>query len=370
MTPREERQLKLRQVRRWMRDAGLEVVFLTRRDNFSWLTAGSVNHVAMATEIGTTILAVTAKRAYILANTIEAPRMMAEEIQADEFTLVTFPWHCDQARRTAVYDLVGPGGRKRAASDGPLFDLPLLPEDFTALRYTLCTGEIARYKKLGRDVSEILETVGREISPGETEADVEALLGSLALARGIRPFVRLVAADRRLDRFRHPLATGLKIRRRVMFVIGGERHGLVIAATRIVSFGRVSPELRRKHQAVCNIETAMILSTRPGATLGEVLQAGIDAYAREGYPEQWELHHQGGLIGYAGREVVATPGEPRRVELDQAFAWNPSIAGTKSECTFLVTAKGPVNLSPALGWPTVDGQFGGKSLPRPDILVR
>lgn len=370
MTPREERQLKLRQVRRYMRDAGLEVVFLTTRANFSWLTAGSVNHVAMATEIGTTILAVTPKRAYILANTIEAPRMMAEELQADEFTLVTFPWHCEDAKRTAVYDLVGPGGRKRAAADGPLFDLPRLPEDFVTLRYTLCDSEIARYKKLGLEVTEILETIGREIAPGETEADVEALMASLALARGIRPFVRLVAADGRLDRFRHPLATGIKIRRRYMYVICGERQGLVIAATRIVSFGRVSPELRRKHQAVCNVDAALILSTRPGATLGEVLQAGLDAYAREGFPEQWELHHQGGTIGYAGREVVATPGESFRVGLNQAVAWNPSIAGTKSESTVLITAKGPLELTPAIDWPTIPGEFAGQTMPRPDILVR
>ncbi|MBN2582843.1 MAG: M24 family metallopeptidase [Planctomycetes bacterium] len=365
---RQERQEKLHRVRAYMRGRKLDVVLLTTRTNFSWLTAGSLNHVAMATSEGVTTLAVTPRSVHILANAIEAPRMMAEELAAEEFRLVEFPWHDDASRRAAVMDLAG--GRKKAAADTDLYGLPRLDADFAELRYSMTEGEIARYRKLGRDVSEILETVCAEIEPGETEWQVDGLLAELSLARGIRPFVRLVAADRRIERFRHPISTPTKIRRQAMVVTCGERHGLVVAASRLVNFGSLSKALRRKHQAVCNIDAALILASRPGTAIGDVLAKGIEAYAAEGFADQWQLHHQGGPTGYLGREFIATPGERRRVQVNQPFAWNPSITGTKSEDTVLATEKGPELLSRPIDWPTVEGRCEAGTVVRADILVR
>jgi hypothetical protein len=53
-------------------------------------------------------------------------------------------------------------------------------------------------------------------------------------------------------------------------------------------------------------------------------------------------------------------------------AWNPSIAGTKSEDTVLVTARGLEVLTEASGrWPRLEVALGrGRSLRRPAILVR
>jgi len=367
MTRKEERREKLRRVRAYMRRKSLDVVFLTARANFSWLTAGGVNHVATATSDGTTTLAVAARRAYILANAIEAPRMMAEELPAEEFRLVTFPWHSDADRRAAVMDLAA---GKRATADTDLYGVKRLAADFAELRYSLTPSEIVRYRRLGRDVSLLLETVGWEIEPGDTEQQVEGLMGELAMAQGIRPFVRLVAADRRIERFRHPIPTGRKVRRRAMIVICGERHGLVVAASRLVSFAPVSRSLRRKHDAVCRVDAALILSTRPGAAVGDVLRAGIDAYRREGFADQWQLHHQGGPTGYLGREFLATPGDRRRVQPNQAFAWNPSVTGTKSEDTILATDRGPHLLTQPVDWPAVEAGLGGHTVRRADILVR
>jgi Xaa-Pro aminopeptidase len=350
-----------------MRRKKLDVLFLTARANFSWLTAGGVNHVPMATAEGASTLAVTPRRACVLANAIEAPRMMAEELPADEFRLVTFPWHSDRLKREAVMDLAA--GR-RAAADTDLYGLKRLGADFAELRYSLTAAEVVRYKRLGRDVSLLMETVGRAIEPGDTERQVAGLMAELAVAEGIRPFVRLVAADRRIERFRHPIPTSRKVRRRVMYVICGERGGLVAAATRLVGFGPVPAALRRKHQAVCRVDAALILSTRPGARVGDVLAAGIEAYAREGFADEWQLHHQGGPTGYLGREFIAAPGERRRVLRNQAFAWNPSITGTKSEDTILATDRGPALLTRPADWPTVEAEFAGRGIPRADILVR
>ena len=56
---------------------------------------------------------------------------------------------------------------------------------------------------------------------------------------------------------------------------------------------------------------------------------------------------------------------------NQAFAWNPSIVGIKSEDTVLCTAEGvEVLTAHSAEWPTVVGKFDGKELARADVLVR
>jgi hypothetical protein len=64
-------------------------------------------------------------------------------------------------------------------------------------------------------------------------------------------------------------------------------------------------------------------------------------YAGAGYPDEWRLHHQGGLTGYGSREVIATPSTNHVIAPGQAFAWNPSITGAKAEQTFVLTEAGP-----------------------------
>ena len=113
----------------------------------------------------------------------------------------------------------------------------------------------------------------------------------------------------------------------------------------------------------------MIAATRPGRTIGAVFAVGEKAYAEAGFPDEWRHHHQGGSTGYVGREVRATPGNSTEILPNQPFAWNPSIAGTKSEDTILVkpgdnsilsfTGNWPTSRYLAAGWPT----FGPISSP-------
>jgi len=56
---------------------------------------------------------------------------------------------------------------------------------------------------------------------------------------------------------------------------------------------------------------------------------------------------------------------------NQAFAWNPSIAGTKSEDTILIGENGFEFLSgPTKAWPTVSVKANGKSYKRAGIKLR
>ena len=155
----------------------------------------------------------------------------------------------------------------------------------------------------------------------------------------------------------------------MMLVTVSERGGLQAACTRMVSFGGVGEDLARRHGAVTTVDAALILATRPGAKLGDCFAAAREAYARTGFPGEWQRHHQGGSIGYLPREAKAAPGSRVPVLADQAFAWNPSIAGTKCEDTILCRAGGCEIMTHTGRWPTRQAEWAGQAIQRPDILA-
>jgi antitoxin VapB len=118
------------------------------------------------------------------------------------------------------------------------------------------------------------------------------------------------------------------------------------------------------------VDATFIHETRPGVSYGEIFRKGQACYAQQGFADEWQLHHQGGPSGYLGRLFTATPDSKELVHEAQAVAWNPSIAGTKSEDTLLVHAKRVEFLTAARNWPMLEISVGGKPYERPDILVR
>ena len=153
-----------------------------------------------------------------------------------------------------------------------------------------------------------------------------------------------------------------------MLVLCGRRLGLVCSITRLVHFGRLPAEIRRKAQAVAQIDATMIQSTRPGRSLREVFSKAQKAYAQAGFDGEWQLHHQGGPAGYEPREFLATPTATEIVKTGQAYAWNPSITGVKSEDTVLVGAESNEILSAVPGWPVIPVEVENQTVLRPDIL--
>ena len=371
MTPLEEINEKRLRLSDFLAQHGLDMVLLSRRANFAWLTAGCSNHVSQASDVGTATLVATRDVIRCVANCIESPRMQTEELQDRRIEVITYPWY-DEAAASAVWAEVV--GRQRAAADSLLPGMPghvtLLPPAFSQLRWKLCRAERRRYRALGAAVGAGLQEVCRQIEPGQSEHEVGAALAARLHREGIRTPVILVAADERIDRFRHPIPTERRVTRRVMVVVAGERDGLISSATRLVVFGALPSGLRRKHDAVVRVDAALMAATTPGRPLCEVFAEGRRAYADAGFADEWKLHHQGGPTGYAGRELRATATTTMPVLADQAFAWNPSITGTKSEDTILVRADKVEVLTQAVDWPMIEVDVGGTTWRRPDILVR
>jgi antitoxin VapB len=129
-------------------------------------------------------------------------------------------------------------------------------------------------------------------------------------------------------------------------------------------------ELRRKSEAVAQVDAAFITATRPGRTLGEIFEVAQGAYAKTGFADEWQLHHQGGPAGFEPREYVAVPGSTDVVVAGQTYAWNPSITGAKSEDTVLVGEDSNEVLTTIPDWPMLSVAVEGQAEPmlRPAIL--
>lgn len=239
---------------------------------------------------------------------------------------------------------------------------PVLDE----LRRGLCAEEIGRYRVAGAETADAMrETLGA-LRPDATEAEAAAELARQAARRGLTVVVNLVAGAERQNVYRHPLPTQAPLGRHALLAVTAERDGLHVSMTRLVSFGAPPEELARLVHACAEVDAAFIAASRPGTTLGEAFDAGREAYAALGFPEEWRGHHQGGLTGYRGREVFAVPGEPGCIPAAAAVAWNPSIAGgAKSEDTVLVSATGTDVVTRTRDLGEIETASG---IPRPGIV--
>jgi Xaa-Pro aminopeptidase len=361
----EEVQTKLETLRGWLARTRASGVLLSSQSNFAWATAGGHSHVALGQEAGAAAILVTAADAYILTPNIERRRLFDEELMGLCFETVEYPWHEPESVAGLVGDLCdGPS----AVSDLGIGSAPPEPS-LVELRRVLLEPELERYRMLGRAAGRALETACRGATPGDTELDVAARVAFECSKEGILPLVNLVAADDRIARYRHPLPTRNRLSRTLLAAVTGRRHGLHASATRMVAFVDPDEDLLARHRSVARVDAHMILNSRPGRSLGAIMRAAMEDYSEEGFEGEWKLHHQGGLTGYAGREVFATPSSTYELKMDQALTWNPSITRVKSEDTVLVTGSSHEVITSTGEWPEEAVNLAGGSVRRPALLT-
>lgn len=366
-----ESQAKIDRVREWLDRSGSPGVLLQTNANFSWITAGGRGFVPVSEEKAVGAVLITQQRSVVITTNIEGRRLLDEELP-DCFQIAEYPWWAPGRDSSSpvdqvVRDLAGSddvvsdvaGGHSKAAGPG-----------LNELRTVLMEPEVERYRELGRDAAFVLESACRTVGPKESEFEMAARVAAGSQEKGMDPVVNLVAADERIARYRHPLPTSLRASRTLMAVLVARRGGLHACLTRMISFGEPDAELVGRLESCAHIDARMQAASRPGTELSAVLKAGIDQYEAEGFPDEWTLHHQGGITGYAGREVFATPTASTRLQRNQAVAWNPSVAGAKSEDTVLVTDSGPEVLTESGHWPLLEVEIGSTVLRRPVLLVR
>jgi len=356
----------VQKVERLMDELHLDGVLLSRRENFSWITSGKYNHILNTTEIGVASILLTREKKFVITSNIEIGRLMDEELDGSEYSPLVMPWF-EGSEETYIHEITG---SLRIGSDVPRPGMDNILANLIELRSQLSVEEQERYRSMAREAADAVETVCRRIEPGWTELAIKAEVAKEALIRGINPCCILIATDDRILKYRHPIATSKRLEHYAMVVLGGEKYGLNASLTRIVSFASLPDEIKHKHEKLAVIHAKMMAATRPGVKYADFFQEVIRFYEEAGYPDEWKLHHQGGLTGYACRELIVNPATTGEIKLNQAFAWNPTITGTKSEDTLLLTENGVENMTLTGAWPTKTVAAGNKTWEISDILCR
>ena len=363
----EEVQEKEARLHQLMDANGLEAVLLKKQANFSWFTAGGQNRINLATEAGVTALLITRGKRYILANRTEMRRMLQEEgLEKLGFEALEYEWFEDRELelvKEIVPDLAKVGTDTEVAGTRPVENA------VKKLRCLLTPPEIDRFKFLGEKASLAVEKVMLGARPGDSEREIAGRIGPELWQYGIDLPMILVAADERIFAFRHPLPTAKLLHRHLLVAVNARYAGLVLSLTRMLYFGRPSMALTQQFENNLTIECRMIAATVPGAKLKEIFGTACALYEEFGAAGEWKLLHQGGGIGYAGREFKISPTIAGVVEENQGYCWNPSITGTKTEDSFMVTSAGPELLSYPVAFPRTKIKAGHSEFIRPGMLV-
>jgi len=342
----------------------LESVWFARPNGFAWLTGGN-NVVNRAGDVGVAAAGYDGSGVTVVTNNIEAPRLRDEEL-ADDVEVESFDWHAD-----GLADAVAERAADPAAAD---FDVPGFDAlDVRELRQPLTDDDVEAYRTLGRETAAAVESVARELRPGDTEQETAAALRVALSARGIESPVALVGGSERAQKYRHYTPQPVELGDYALLSVTAEKAGLHASVTRTVAFD--APEwLQDRHDAATAVETQALAATqavgREGGTAGDVFEAVQDAYAAVGHDGEWREHHQGGAAGFDGREWIATPDNDAPVHLPMAYAWNPTVQGAKSEDTVLVTGDDFEALTTTGDWPiqSVSAPDYDVEIDRPAIL--
>ncbi len=367
MTRLEEIGIKEKRLRRLMEEKDLAAVLLKRQPNFSWFTAGGYNMVGIATDLGMTSLLVTRTNRFVIANRIEAPRMMEDEGLGDlGFELLQHEWYVDREAELVQKTV---GNLSRVGADVIFASCKNLDGDIKKLRYSLTESEVERYRFLGEKLSQAIEKTAIGIRPGDAECEVAGRLAQELWKDRIDPTGFQVAADERVFLYRHPIPTTRLIQKYAMICANARYKGLITTITRIVHLGKPDPQLVKQFTFNCEIECRMILATKPGVPISVPFQAGVEAYKEFGYEGEWERHNQGGAQGYLARDIRAVPDSKDLIEENQAICWNPSITGTKTEDAFIATTKGPRMITHPVIFPIIEYYKDGLQLIRPGMMI-
>ena len=373
MGEQSEIEIKTNRIVKLLSTEHLGGVLLNSQHNFTWLSCGKSNAINVSVENGACFLFIRADgKRFVLANNIEMPRILAEEISANDFEPIEFTWQNEKSSSDFIFQTA----KSLLENDSEIAsDLSLssnfrgVENVFARCRYSLTKPEIERYKILGNDVGIALDKAFENIDLGETEIEIARKTKNELARFNINTVVTLVAADDRISRFRHPIPTRNIWRKTILIAVCAKRCGLIVNLSRIIHVGKIPDDLRRKTDATARICVELLSETGTGKSGAELYEIAAKSYIKNGFGDEINLHHQGGATDYKTRDWLAHPNCGETVFANQAFAWNPTITGTKIEETAILTENGIEIITNSPQFPVLDFDTNGLKIKLSDILT-
>jgi len=366
---KEEVSIKERRLRELIQSLELDGVLLKKQGSFSWITAGGINMVPVCTEIGFSTILITKTDKFIIADRIESARNMEEEgLKELGFTLLEYNWF-ESCKEIELIKKIVPS--MNLGCDISIYGLQNIEEKLKEIRFSLLPPEIERYLWMGEKTSEAIESVLIDFAePGKTEAEITGELTKRLWKHRIDPVGYQAAADERAYKYRHPIPTEKKVEKSLMLCVMARKWGLITTITRLVNFGIASEKLIKQYEDNVYLESSIIAETRPGKRTDELFRNLCNLYEKYGYKDEWKLHNQGGSMGYDVRDYGFSNEVQKEVKENQAFCWNPSISGTKSEDGFIVMKEGFEFITKPVIFPKIEIKIGEFVFTRPGLLEK
>lgn len=365
---------KIELLKKFLSENNIGGILFTQVRNVNWITAGLANNqIVLNKDIGAaSLLIMKDGKKYLLCNGAESGRLMDETLKELGYELKFFNWF----ESNSVKDLRGEIIKQIAgtASIGSDIDFPNtinIANKFKPLRFSFTEAEIKRYRWLGEQTTLAVAEVCKKIKPNMNEFEIEAITAAELRSRGILPTVLLTSVDGRIYKYRHALPGGEALKNYAMINVVAEKWGMPIAVTRFVFFGNKIPDdLKNKLEKTAIVNAHYQEASKVGVDVNNIWEACKLWYSEVGFNEEWKLHHQGGAIGYDDREYVIWQDNHQLIQINQPFAWNPTITGAKVEETMIVTKDGFEVVTKSKDWPMIIVQLNGKKYPQPSILLR
>jgi len=357
---------KVGRVRAFLSENGYDAAVIGRADNFAWVTCGGNNKVVLNWEVGFGLLLIEPHAIKLVAQTMDGPRIMDDELAGLDVEYVPLRWHEPAREETAAKLLEG----KKVLADCPVPGAELAPGALYPLHYPLTDKELDRLRWLGRRSDGILRSVANDVQPGMREIDIANRLKSEYALSGADCDVLLVGSDERNSKYRHPNPSDKKVAKLVLLHPAVQKWGLHANVTRMLSFGAPPEETAKRYETACRVHATALSMCVPGTKFADILEAQKKAYAACGFEEEWKNHFQGGITGYLLADPTLCTAPENAVKQNMAYDWFITVTGVKSEELSINTANGVETPSLAGNWPTATYEAGGKQFNLPEILVK
>ena len=261
MTTVNDRSAKRTAVLELLERRGARSVLLTGTATLGWYLDGARVHIGLSAGPVLSVR-VSADGDTVHTGSNEAARLLAEELPGD-LRVNPRPWYAGLAAEADLTE-----------SD--------VETELRALRRSLTATEIERFRALGLDAASVLTDALLAANPATTGFELASAVAQGVTERGGDALVLLVGGESR-SAVRHPLPTVDPLGRRAMLVVCARRHGLIANATRWVRFGEATADEADADRRILEVEADAFAATRPGATLGGVLDAITASYPAHGF---------------------------------------------------------------------------------------